>query len=341
MDAPHRRPGNRFEPTEMRPLPGIYGVTRLGVGETSPPPPGPAPATAARGRRRLFGKAFRRRLTAVLGSALVLAGAACSSSDDSEPLPTMERPSNPTIGAMVALPGTLAADFKELQPALGGHAGLAIMPVGGEYLTSLGDWTTGPAWSTMKVPLTLAVLRGNGNTGTYQMSAAITESDNSAADGLWQSLGAPTQAASAVEAVLREGGDTTTKVPATRARPDYSAFGQADWSLADQVRFASRLPCLPNADTVVNLMGKVVWGQQWGIGRLDNAEYKGGWGPDQSGNYLVRQFGLVTTPAGQMAVALAAQANSGGYEDGTQMLNKMIALVDKHLGDLPAGQCPR
>ncbi|MBF6173654.1 hypothetical protein IU476_19510 [Nocardia blacklockiae] len=278
-------------------------------------------------------------MAAVLCGALVLGGAACSSETDSGLPTTVARPANPTIGAMVALPGTLAADFKDLQPSLGGHAGLALMPVGGEGMTSLGDWTTGPAWSTMKVPLTLAVLRTNGNTGTYQMSAAITESDNSAADGLWQSLGGGDSAAQAVEAVLREGGDTTTKVPATRTRAEYSAFGQADWSLADQVRFASRLPCLPDADTVVGLMGKVVWGQQWGIGRLDNAQYKGGWGPDQGGAYLVRQFGLVTTPNGQLAVALAAQANSGGFEDGTLILNKLSALVGKHLGELPAGQC--
>lgn len=267
---------------------------------------------------------------------------ACStdSGGDSGPIPTMAPPKNIDPGAMVALPGTLAADFKDLQPSLGGHAGMAIMPVGGTRLSAMGDWTTGPAWSTMKVPLTLAVLRGNGNTSTYQMSAAITESDNAAADGLWQSLGTPDRAAQAVEGVLHEGGDTTTKVPATRSRPDYSAFGQAQWSLADQVRFASRLPCLPDSDTVLNLMGQVVWGQQWGVGRLDDARYKGGWGPDPAGGYLVRQFGLVATPTGQMAIALAAQANSGRFDEGTQILDKLVGLVGKHLGELPAGQCP-
>ncbi|MBB5911743.1 hypothetical protein BJY24_000610 [Nocardia transvalensis] len=288
----------------------------------------------ARGRTRI------RRLAVALCGALVLSGAACSAEIDSGPITTAARPVNPTIGAMIALPGTLAADFKDLQPTLGGRAGLAIMPVGGERMTTLGDWTAGPAWSTMKVPLTLAVLRANGNVGTYQMSAAITESDNTAADGLWQSLGAPDRAAQAVEDVLKEGGDSTTKVPATRSRSDYSAFGQADWSLADQVRFASRLPCLADAGTVVDLMGKVVWGQQWGVGRLEGAEYKGGWGPDPNGNYLVRQFGLVDTPTGKMAIALAAQANSGGFDAGTQILNKLADLVGKHLAELPAGQCP-
>ncbi|PSR60100.1 hypothetical protein C8259_23635 [Nocardia nova] len=240
---------------------------------------------------------------------------------------------------MFALPGSLAADFTALRPSLDGHAGMAIMAVGGQRTAQMGDWTTGPSWSTMKVPLTLAVLRTNGNTSTYQMSAAITESDNSAADGLWQALGAPDAAAKAVQAVLREGGDTTTTVPATRSRAEYSAFGQADWSLADQVRWASRLPCLPDADTVTTLMGKVVWGQQWGLGHLDNTRFKGGWGPDPSGNYLVRQFGLLTTPNGDVAISLAAEATSGTFDDGTQILNKMAGLITKHLDDLPAGHC--
>ncbi|PPJ18122.1 hypothetical protein C5E44_11745 [Nocardia nova] len=276
----------------------------------------------------------------MLGASLLLSPVACSNaSETSMPTTTTRASTSSAPVTMFALPGSLAADFTALRPSLDGHAGMAIMAVGGQRTAQMGDWTTGPSWSTMKVPLTLAVLRTNGNTSTYQMSAAITESDNSAADGLWQALGAPDAAAKAVQAVLREGGDTTTTVPATRSRAEYSAFGQADWSLADQVRWASRLPCLPDADTVTTLMGKVVWGQQWGLGHLDNTRFKGGWGPDPSGNYLVRQFGLLTTPNGDVAISLAAQATSGTFDDGTQILNKMAGLITKHLDDLPAGHC--
>ncbi|WP_094024250.1 hypothetical protein [Nocardia cerradoensis] len=286
--------------------------------------------------------AFRvcRCAAALLGASLLLSPAACSNAGDTPAATTTTRASTSSAPVtMFALPGSLAADFTALRPSLDGRAGMAIMAVGGQRTAQMGDWTTGPSWSTMKVPLTLAVLRTNGNTSTYQMSAAITESDNSAADGLWQALGAPDAAAKAVQSVLREGGDTTTTVPATRARAEYSAFGQADWSLADQVRWASRLPCLPDADTVTTLMGKVVWGQQWGLGHLDNTRFKGGWGPDPSGNYLVRQFGLLTTPNGDVAISLAAQATSGTFDDGTQILNKMAGLITKHLDDLPAGHC--
>ncbi|MCC3311849.1 hypothetical protein [Nocardia africana] len=286
--------------------------------------------------------AFRacRCAAALLGASLLLSPAACSNASDTVTPTTTTRASTSSAPVtMFALPGSLAADFTALRPSLDGHAGMAIMAVGGQRTAQMGDWTTGPSWSTMKVPLTLAVLRTNGNTSTYQMSAAITESDNSAADGLWQSLGTPDAAAKAVQAVLREGGDTTTTVPAARSRAEYSAFGQADWSLADQVRWASRLPCLPDADTVTTLMSKVVWGQQWGLGHLDNTRFKGGWGPDPSGNYLVRQFGLLTTPNGDVAISLAAQATSGTFDDGTQILNKMAGLITKHLDDLPAGHC--
>ncbi|WP_245717961.1 class A beta-lactamase-related serine hydrolase [Nocardia miyunensis] len=287
---------------------------------------------------------WRRSLGAAVYGLTLLAVAACSTTtttaDNATLAPIPARPSSATSpGPMVALPGTLAADFASLLPTLGGHAGMAIMAVGGDTVTSMGDWTAGPAWSTMKVPLTLAVLNANGNTPSYAMSAAVTESDNSAADSLWQSLGTADQAAQAVQKILKQGGDSTTKVPSNRSRPDYSAFGQAVWSLADQTRFAAHLPCLPNANTVTDLMGKVVPGQQWGLGHLDNVVFKGGWGPDPAGNYLVRQFGLVTTSSGQMAVAIAAQANSGGFDDGTTMLSKIAPLITKHLNDLPTGSC--
>lgn len=286
----------------------------------------------------------RTRLAAVLCGLVLVVGAACTGCSSTPPdtvgtTPTSARLRNADPGAMVALPGTLAADFAALLPTLGGRAGMAVMAVGGDTVAAMGNWTSGPAWSTMKVPLVLAVLNSNGDAPSYQMSAAITESDNSAADALWQSLGTPDQAARAIQAILRAGGDSTTTVPASRARPDYSAFGQAVWTLEDQVRFAAHLPCLSNADTVTDLMSKVVGSQQWGLGRLDDASYKGGWGPDPAGHYLVRQFGLVTTPNGQMAVAMAASADSGSFDDSTAILNKIAPLLTKHLGDLPAGKC--
>ncbi|WP_107658514.1 serine hydrolase [Nocardia suismassiliense] len=243
-------------------------------------------------------------------------------------------------GLSITVPGTLAASVAELQAGVRGRLGLAIMPVGGDQVVSFGDWTTGPAWSTMKVPLTIAALRRSPGNASYAVSAALTASDNAAADTLWQSLGTNQEAAQAVQSVLREGGDTKTTVPATRARSEHSAFGQAEWSLAEQVRFASRLPCLPQSATVINLMEQVQSAQRWGLGAFSGAEFKGGWGPDASGAYLVRQFGLISTPSGQIAIAFAAQPDSGAFSDGMTMLDKLSTVISQHLDELSGGRCP-
>ncbi|MRH93179.1 hypothetical protein GFY24_38160 [Nocardia sp. SYP-A9097] len=283
----------------------------------------------------------RRRIARIASccAAALLVTAGCTSKPVLVPDPTAAGPGPTTSSLTATMPGTLAWDFvHELQPALKGKVALAIMPVGSDRVVALGDWSGGPAWSSIKVPLTLAALRANpGYTGAA--TSAITNSDNSAAEMLWQSLGTPEEAAQAVQDVLHEGGDNNTKVPAQRTRSDYSAFGQAEWSIADQLTFAAHLPCLPQAESVTSLMSKIADGQRWGLGTLNNAQFKGGWGPDPSGNYLVRQFGLLPVEGGQVAIAIAALPTSGSFDEGTTMLTKIAGLIDRHLGELRGGAC--
>ncbi|MFC9662049.1 hypothetical protein ACFVJ5_17585 [Nocardia sp. NPDC127606] len=287
----------------------------------------------------------RVALSALLG-VVVLATAGCGTE------PKTSRPSVTTTvpvavavpGAdngtlSIAVPGSLAADFTELQQGFRGSAGLAIMPVGGKKSVTFGNWTSGPAWSTIKVPLAIAALRNSAAYSSYA-SAAITASDNGAADTLWASLGSGADAAKAVEGVLREGGDTRTTVPTTRTRADASVYGQAEWTLADQVRFASQLPCIPQSERVVGLMQQIIASHHWGLGAFGSAEFKGGWGPDPGGKYLVRQFGLIDSPTGRIAIAFAAQADSGSFNDGMAMLDKMATLISRHLSELAGGHCP-
>ena len=61
-------------------------------------------------------------------------------------------------------------------------------------------------------------------------------------------------------------------------------------------------------------MGQVEPSQTWGIGGIPGSEFKGGWGPSPSGKYLVRQIGVLTTPAGNIAVAIAAEPESGSFD---------------------------
>ncbi len=301
-----------------------------------PTPPG------RQGLRRLF----------TIGSALLVS--ACSAHSvalgtdpiASGPVTEMVRPA-PAPDMALTLPGGLAADFAKLQSELPGHMGLAVMAVGSDRVLTLGDWSTGIAWSTIKVPLALAALRRDPVGLADTARAAITESDNDAAQALWIALGGGEPAAEAVQSVLREAGDTVTDV-ADRHNPDAAqsiddpmVFGATPWSLADQVRFAAHLPCLRDASPVVDLMQQITDDQRWGLGSFVGAQFKGGWGPDdETGAYLVRQFGLVPTRSGRIAIAIAAQPDSGSYEDAITMMNRLSALMAEHVHELHGGQCP-
>ena len=170
------------------------------------------------------------------------------------------------------------------------------------------------------------------------MTAAITESDNAAAESIWASLGDPVTAAHKVEAVVGQTGDSTT-VQSQKVRPEFSAFGQTDWSLTAQARFTSVALCDSANAPIFALMGRVDPDQRWGIGTVPGAQFKGGWGPYPTGGYLVRQMGALAGPNGRLAVALAAQPASGKFDDGTAALTELAAWLTVHLGALPAGQC--
>jgi hypothetical protein len=172
------------------------------------------------------------------------------------------------------------------------------------------------------------------------MKAAITESDNTAAESLWDELGNPTTAAEQVQQILQQTGDPTT-VESRRLRPEFTAFGQTMWSLVNQVRFTASAFCDSENEPIFSLMGRVKPDQSWGIGNIGGARFKGGWGPSPSGRYLVRQIGVLTVPAGEVAVAIAAEPASGSFDDGTKDLDEVAKWLTKHLGALPAAECGR
>ena len=91
---------------------------------------------------------------------------------------------------------------------------------------------------------------------TTAMVAAITESDNAAAESIWEGLGDPAAAAIAVGDVLHDTGDPTI-VESRKLRPEYTAFGQTDWSLTNQALFLSAAACDPRDQPALDLMGQV------------------------------------------------------------------------------------
>lgn len=257
------------------------------------------------------------------------------------PSPRAAPPASPaqrSTPATLSAPIDLTADFTRFATSVNATMGINFSAIGsGQSITTLGEWHEGPAWSTIKVPLVIAAYREQ-HTVTDKMRAAITESDNAAAEALWQSLGAPPIAAQQVEQVLGETGDPTV-VESRRLRPEFTAFGQTDWSLANQVRFLATAFCNKDNGPIFDLMGRVEPQQSWGIGNIPGTQFKGGWGPSPAGRYLVRQFGVLTAPTGKVAVAIAAEPASGSFDDGRRALDETATWLASHLTQLPAGQC--
>lgn len=246
------------------------------------------------------------------------------------PLPAapVRPPSPATDASLEAIAGAL--------PAL---SGIAFAPVGrGQEVTVLGDLTSGVAWSTSKVPLAIAALRQNPG-ATVDVRASITQSDNEAAEALWNNLGGGEKAASAVTQVLRQAGDADTVVPTTRLREGFTVFGQSEWSAGSQATFGANLPCLPDSGAVLDEMGMIVPEQRWGLGRIEGARFKGGWGPaDTHAGYLARQFGILPTPTGDVAVAVLADAEN--LAAAQVKIDGIVQTLRAELPNLPGGACP-
>jgi hypothetical protein len=227
-------------------------------------------------------------------------------------------------------PRQLEVSFEELAAPIAATIGVAIVQPGRADV-SLGGWSCGVAWSTIKVPLAIAALRRDRPRAHELVVKAITESDNHASEQLWSQLGEPVDAARQVQAVVNECGGAAPLVESQRIRPGFTAFGQTRWALADQARFAAHLARVPDAAVVVDLMRQLVADQRWGLAAKGVAA-KGGWGPGAHSGYLVRQFGIVPTDSGHVGVAMAAEAR--GLEAGIEVVNAMTQWLAGHLPGL-------
>ena len=246
-------------------------------------------------------------------------------------------PSSTPPAAGPTADNTLDVSFAEMIASIPGDVGLAIATESG--VRSFGSWTVGPAWSTIKVPLAIAALRHSAAEASPLVPLVIQESDNPAAEKLWAQLGTPEEAAQAVGAVLREGGDGATTVESKRKRPDFSIFGQTEWSVGDQATFMAALPCLPNSEPVVTDMKKLAGNQQWGLALRGDASVKGGWGPSPEGAYLVRQVATITKDGGHVGVALSALPQDGGFDTGVAQVGKLAEWVGEHLDAFTPKKC--
>lgn len=264
--------------------------------------------------------------TIVVRTTTVTAAPSSEPTSQSQLKDTMASIPAPDIAAALT---RLAAD---VEARTGAQVSLAVVPVDGTPAVQAGTLAgVQPAWSTIKVPLSIAALRADPSAeGTVRQ--AITASDNAAAEALWTMLGASDAAATAVGSILAAAGDTATVVNPEVTRPGFSAFGQTQWDTAAQASFARQLPTITGADQVLAAMGSIVAGQDYGLGQIPGTRFKGGWGPDESGRYLVRQFGLVAGTQGETGVALAVVPADGTYESGQAALTELALGLQGTLG---------
>ena len=227
--------------------------------------------------------------------------------------------------------------FDRVDSALPGRQGVAFAPAAGTtvgQVTELGDLQSGTAWSTAKVPVAMAAVAA-GKAPEGQLRSAITASDNAAAESLWSALGSGRTAAGSADRQLRLAGDSGTSIQPQRLLNGFTAFGQTDWSLAQQVRFVSGMQCSSQGRRVLELMGQVISEQRWGLANVGSTpRFKGGWGPGTTpgaqGPWMERQMGLVKASDGSLyAVAIASEG--GDHQSAINALNRLAAYVKSAL----------
>ncbi|HIW95115.1 MAG TPA: hypothetical protein H9867_01295 [Candidatus Corynebacterium gallistercoris] len=267
--------------------------------------------------------------------------ASCTIGDPSQPggrpeessSAAVERKPQPTLSETAPAASTNEGELGITVPA---GTGVAIAGAGSAGLN--GPAGSVPPWSTIKVPLSIAAVRGN-DTLLPTMRTAITQSSNADAETLWAAMGDPATAGAATEAVIAEAGSRAT-VETTVVRPGFSSYGQSNWSVEQQAEFASGLRCVRGAAPVVEAMGQIAAGAGYGLGVVPGAIFKGGWGPDASGVYGVRQFGLVPRGDGSsVAVAVSAVSQDGSMEAAQQQLTQLVNGLVPKLAEFPAARC--
>lgn len=230
-------------------------------------------------------------------------------------------------------------------------------------MQTLGVLQDGHAWSTMKVPVLTTLL------GDYEQSGqplspqertdatlALEQSDNAAAEELFAQLeqlhGGLVPASEAVQQTLFEAGDLNTRINTASNDEGFTTWGQSLWSPAGEVRFYRALArqCLldPHDTTyVLGLMGNVIPAQRWGAGKAGYPSalplgFKGGWGPDPEGNYLVRQTAIVGSGDTGYVLSIIALPHGGAFSEGISMITAIASWAQQHLPvrRAPPAPCP-
>jgi hypothetical protein len=270
--------------------------------------------------------------------------------------------SNPASQPTSILPAGARSSFATLAATLGGEAGLAVAPLGKGQVQTLGALQDGRAWSTMKVPVLTTLLSDyeqSGQTLSAQERTdamlALEQSDNAAAEALFTRLegihGGLVPASEAVRKTLAGAGDASTRINTAPNADGFTTWGQSLWSPTGEVLFYRALAgqcLLDSQDTeyVLGLMHDVIPAQRWGAGEAGYASslslgFKGGWGPDAHGDYLVRQTAIVGSGDTGYVLSMIALPSGGTFAEGVDMVSAIATWARRHLliPTAPAGSC--
>ncbi|MDO5711441.1 MAG: hypothetical protein Q4P32_06860, partial [Micrococcales bacterium] len=278
------------------------------------------------------------------GATVQAAGATGPAGESNSPAaaarPLIDSRTAPAAGRLD--PAVLDAALQSVRTRHRAQVSVAWGPVGRpDLVQAVGSTPDIEAWSTLKVPIALAVSQAADGkpsaSASRLMRLSLTLSDNDAAVALWRSLGSEPD--KRVREVLVATGDPSTH-PARDAAGRPIAFGLTPWQLTDSARFAALLPCAPDASPVLAFMGGITPEHAWGLGTVAGTRFKGGWGPSPHG-YFARQLGLVPRADGRTAaVALAAQPQDGTHESAAAALDEATKVLVSLLHADDGGTCP-
>lgn len=243
-----------------------------------------------------------------------------------------------------------SASFAQLATTLPGRVELTIAPLGTDAPVTLGGDSAAHGWSTTKVVVLTALLRARHEVLTPDeqswAESAITESNNQSVLHLFHALerleGGLDAASNYAQELLRKSGDEETVIATAPPPPGaVTTFGQTEWTPSNAVKFFSALArgCLLAPDGtayIIGLMQHIEPSESWGLGSagFTTAAFKGGWGPEASGAYLVRQSGIIDVgTANAIATTIIAfpPAGAASFETGTIMLTRVARWLHRHL----------
>lgn len=266
------------------------------------------------------------------------AGGAGTTAGPSATSPSPSRSSSPTPTSTPTPQPNLQAQLSSLVKQASPVSLQVVVSEAGSSMVSAGSVATPTAWSTMKVPIAITALQ-NGSANMGDVEQAITVSDNDAAVRLWNGLGSGDGAADDVQALLAAHGDPHTVVlPDPRANPD-KPFGLTRWQAGDQAQFANWLACTNDrsAVTVRSYMSKIDPSQQFGLASIHPSMVKAGWGDEDSGQYTVRQMGVLPHGGGYTVVTFIAQGPSEASVEST--VDTVGKWFSARASQLPVRRC--